>query len=198
MIAWRIKYVFAELPEATHPTPRIRGCIIERQHESSEGFWTALIYLLVLNPIPVWGMASLDWGLPVKHMKTLAFCRKKWLSNAKSMTRNTQRQNLSSKYYKNTVEGLTTSSNNLPNRPKYLGYLEISSHLVFVLRAIIYPKRRRQRHIPITREIRAWNQKVDLAKPKVLGIRAYRGLLINACCMMWVPDYLFTKPNLAN
>ena len=139
------------------------------------------------------GHGVIGLRITCKTYENLSFLQKKWLSNAKSMTRNTQRQNLSSKYYKNTIEGLTTSSNNLPNRPKYLGYLEISSHWVSIVRSIIYPKRRRQRHIPITREIRAWNQKVDLAKPKVLGIRAYRGLLINACCMMWVQDYLFTK-----
>ena len=52
------------VPHSLDPTPRPGGCIIGRGHESSEVFWTGLIYLVVLNPIPAWGMASSDWGLP--------------------------------------------------------------------------------------------------------------------------------------
>ena len=50
MVAWRIEPVFAVFPKATHPIPHPRGWIIRRRHESSDGLWTVLIYLVALNP----------------------------------------------------------------------------------------------------------------------------------------------------
>ena len=51
--AWRIESVFAEFPTSLDPTPHPGGCIIGTQRESIEGFWTGLIFLVVLDPKPM-------------------------------------------------------------------------------------------------------------------------------------------------
>ena len=55
-----------------------------------------------------------------KVYEDLSFLQKKWLRNAKSETRDTQWQNLGRWCYQ---KYLKTFSADLPNRPKYLGFL---------------------------------------------------------------------------